>query len=242
MSKAVAEKAMSAWNKYLETYPESRVTKDFLKNNEGIVGSLIEAVMPDVIENTVAMEHEIDDMGQYIEALLTEKLREFAELASLLPVTASQLDSYGDLEDTNEQIDNIGSPFQFVALAVRKEDIVVDLSNLSAADEVGDAQDDLDLVIVRTATGDVAVRSETSLPEPLWLVTAKMPSGTVSPILITHADFVTHSNANIQIMPLHDNDLFKFKRKNVALNKSPTDALLEELGFCVGESESNPSA
>jgi hypothetical protein len=244
MTKSVATKAMSAWNKYLESYPESRVNKAFLQNNAGIVSTLIEAVMPDVLENTMSLESEIEDMGQYIEALLTDKLREFAALASIIDVSASQLESYGDLENTNEQIENIGSPFQFVAIAVRDEDVVVDLSKLSEAEDVDSAEavdtDDADLVIVRTPKGDVAVRSGTQLPEPLWLVTATMPSGSVSPILVTHAEFVKHSNSSVAVVPVHDNALFRFKRKSVTANKSPTDALLEELGFCVGESESNP--
>ena len=229
------EKAVGVWNKYLSNYPEKRIDRNFLSNNVDLVRAVAGAVVPDIMENSLRLEDEIREAESYIDALTSAKLEEFCELAGLITVTSTALDTYADLERVNNAMLDLNLNFQFIINDPPKEHIVAKLDLRGNVPEDTDEVDE-ECIVVTAETGEYIVRVSERMARPLWLVTARLPSGAVSPMIVMHNVYAQANTAKFTVTEsLEENAMFQKLAQKNAPEKSAVDALFDELGIVEGD-------
>lgn len=249
------KKAIGAWNKYVEDFPESRINKAFLSNNEEVVSRIVDAVVPDVMDKLMRAEDKIEEDEDFINALMSSNAMLILESAAFFKVTASEIDTYEELDDVNEKAHNMAVPLQYFVYDVKDEDVLLDLTNLGDAEyeaEIEKANEsDEDVIVISTPTRDVLVRAGTSLPKPLWLVSTTLPSGRLQAVVLPHNQFTEMANEHVVRTPLGDSILMQAKatpvrgqsqqeqqepeQTNEDDSSIVVDKLFDELGFTVSE-------
>lgn len=228
------EKAVGVWNRYLANFPEKRIDKAFLTNNVDIVKAVVGAIVPDLMEKSLCLEDELQEAETYIATLTSAKFAEFCEIAAFIPVTATALDTYADLERVNMAMLNLDLNFQFIINDPPKEHVIAKL------DMSGNVPEDVEevpeeCVVVTAETGDYIVRVGERMVRPLWLVAAKLPSGAVSPIIVMHQMYAQMNTDKLVVTDtLEENVMFKKLEAKMSPDKSAVDALFDELGIVEG--------
>lgn len=229
------EKAVGVWNKYLSNYPDKRIDKNFLSNNVDLVRAVAGAIVPDLMEKSLRLEDAVSEADMYIDSLMAKKLSEFCELAGFITITATALDTYADLERVNNTMIDLDLNFQFIIKDPPKEHIV---ARLDLNGNVPEDHEDIDeeCVVVVAESGDFIVRISERMERPLWLITARLPSGAVSPMIVMHSAYAeAHTEKFVVTDTLEENALFEKCANKKSPEKSAVDALFDELGIVEGD-------
>jgi len=176
------EKAMSSalgiWNKFLEKYPEKMLTKSFLANNLKLVRRILESVVPDVMKKTIELEDHLGELIQAYDISHKKHLQEIIALASVIPVTASMI-------ETVEQLDDVADKLLDYGILVHSTD---DLKY-----QPKDGGDPVPL------SNQEFEAENLKLVNPMWLICAIMPNDTLSPHLIDHNQYCSFGSKSSSI-------------------------------------------
>lgn len=107
MDKAVSA-AIKSWDDYVSRYPGQVVNKNFLVNNIALIHRLLEAVVPQVLQDNVMLRERFDSLLDSYETLNTKHLNDLVAMSGKLNVTVSCVDDYEDLERVLDKLATYG--------------------------------------------------------------------------------------------------------------------------------------
>lgn len=107
MDKAVSA-ALKSWDEYVSKYPGQTVDKSLLVNNVALIRRLLEAVVPNVLQDNVILEDSYHSVLESYSIQTMKHLQDLIAVSGSIKVTTSVIETVGDLDLTLDKISAYG--------------------------------------------------------------------------------------------------------------------------------------
>ena len=97
MDKAVSA-ARKSWDEYVSQYPGQTVDKNFLINNIALIHRLLEAVVPNVLQDNAILEDKLYQVQESYDIQGMKHLQDLIAVSGSIKVTTSVIETFGDLD------------------------------------------------------------------------------------------------------------------------------------------------
>lgn len=164
MDRAVSS-ALKSWDEFVSQYPGQTIDKKFLVNNISLIHRLLEAVIPNVLQDNAVLEDQYQQVLESYEIQNHKHLQDLIAVSGSINVTVSSIETLGELNDVLDRLSAYGI---FMEMS---EDIF--------------QKDALDASKCGTELDE-----DVKLASPFWLICALLPNDTLSPHLVPHSEYV----------------------------------------------------